>query len=202
MFLNIVWPKRKKEKNRFAEVNPTSSSVRVSSRKAESEIAKEKLEILKSKILHKCEEGIKVVHSEVKGRGIFSTKSFVRGEFVVEYLGQLIEGNEGKRRNIEYAKDVRIGSYLYYFKSRSIAYCVDATAESIHLGRLANHSKKNANLQPKVVEIDDIPHLIFLAKKDIKCGEELLFDYGERNAIVIHYNPWLNDCSDDYPMGE
>lgn len=67
---------------------------------------------------------------------------------------------------------------------------VDATKETERLGRLINHSK-NGNLQTKLHEIDGMPHLIFLASRDIRANEELLYDYGDRSKEAIAAHPWL-----------
>jgi histone-lysine N-methyltransferase SETD8 len=87
---------------------------------------------------------------------------------------------------------------MYYFTRRNgwKWCCVDATAEprkgclQKH-GRLINHSIKNANCKMVVEEYNHTPHLILVAKEDIKAGTELLYDYGERNKEVIKNFPWL-----------
>lgn len=67
---------------------------------------------------------------------------------------------------------------------------VDATKETDRLGRLINHSK-NGNLRTKLHEINGTPHLIFLASRDIKVDEELLYDYGDHSKEAIAAHPWL-----------
>lgn len=57
---------------------------------------------------------MKYVHS--KGRGVFATENFHRGEFVVEYSGDLINIQEAHRREEEYEQDENTGCYMYYFK--------------------------------------------------------------------------------------
>lgn len=73
---------------------------------------------------------------------------------------------------------------LFFFFS------VDATKETSRLGRLINHSK-NGNLQPKVHDMNGVPHLIFLASRDLKVDEELLYDYGDRSKEATAAHPWL-----------
>lgn len=69
-------------------------------------------------------------------------------------------------------------------------YSVDATAESDRLGRLVNHSR-NGNLNTKTVVIENIPHLVLIAKEDIQPGEEVTYDYGDRSKESLLYHPWL-----------
>lgn len=72
----------------------------------------------------------------------------------------------------------------YYFS-------IDATAESGRLGRLINHSKTAANCHTKLTEINQRPYLMLMASRDISLGEELLYDYGDRNRDSIESHPWL-----------
>lgn len=80
---------------------------------------------------------------------------------------------------------------MYYFKWKNTIRCVDATKPTGRYGRLINHSRKALNCKTKVVEHNDIPHLIFIALRDIEADEEILYDYGERDRNAIRSNPWL-----------
>ncbi|KAG2470644.1 KMT5A methyltransferase, partial [Polypterus senegalus] len=138
----------------------------------------------------KKESQRKVEYIEGKGRAVFATKKFERGEFVVEYHGDLIECTDAKEREAMYAQDPDTGCYMYYFQFLNKTFCVDATKETSRLGRLINHSK-NGNCQTKLHEINGIPHLILVASRDIQEGEELLYDYGDRSKASIAAHPWL-----------
>ncbi|KAM9716358.1 uncharacterized protein ACNS7B_022749 isoform 2-T5 [Menidia menidia] len=118
-----------------------------------------------------------VKHIEGKGRGVFAIKGFKKGEYVVEYHGDLLDLSQAKMREAEYAEDPQTGCYMYYFQYQSKTYCVDATKETGRLGRLINHSK-NGNCQTRLHPIDGAPHLILVASRDIEAEEELLYDYG------------------------
>jgi histone-lysine N-methyltransferase SETD8 len=39
--------------------------------------------------------------------------------------------------------------------------------------------------------IKDQPHLIFVTTRDIKIGEELAYDYGDRSKDAVQSHPWL-----------
>lgn len=71
-----------------------------------------------------------------------------------------------------------------------VHYSIDATKESGRLGRLVNHSKCG-NCQTRLHAIGETPHLILVASRDIKAGEELLYDYGDRSKESITAHPWL-----------
>lgn len=67
---------------------------------------------------------------------------------------------------------------------------IDATAESGKLGRLVNHSR-NGNLIPRSMMIKNVPRLVLFAKEDIKAGEEVTYDYGDRSKESLIHHPWL-----------
>jgi len=57
-----------------------------------------------------------------KGRGIIAGKDFTRGEYVVEYSGELIYVQEARKREAIYSQDTTTGCYMYYFKYGSTHY--------------------------------------------------------------------------------
>ena len=59
---------------------------------------------------------------ENKGRGVVATKPFKKGDFVVEYAGDLIDLKEAKKRDEDYAKDPSKGCYMYYFNFQNRKY--------------------------------------------------------------------------------
>ncbi|XP_044296842.1 N-lysine methyltransferase KMT5A [Varanus komodoensis] len=164
--------------------------VRRSSRKSKKELQIEEKKQIDELIKSGKEDGMKIDFIDGKGRGVIATKQFNRGEFVVEYHGDLIEITDAKKREAAYAQDPSTGCYMYYFQYLSKTYCVDATKETDRLGRLINHSKCG-NCQTKLHDIDGVPHLILVASRDIKEGEELLYDYGDRSKASLEAHPWL-----------
>lgn len=164
--------------------------VRRSVRKTKTAVKEEMMRDLEKAILEERVVGLKVEHFEGKGRGICADRHFQRGEFVVEYIGDLIDMNEANIREKKYAQDENAGCYMYYFKHKNQQYCIDATAESGKLGRLVNHSR-NGNLITKVVVVKNRPHLVLIAKDDIEPNEELTYDYGDRSKEALLHHPWL-----------
>ena len=73
----------------------------------------------------------------------------------------------------------------------SSCYSIDATQESGKLGRLLNHSKTSGNCHTKLVDVNNHPYLILAALRDIKSGEELMYDYGDRSKNALEAHPWL-----------
>ncbi|XP_028414258.1 N-lysine methyltransferase KMT5A-like [Dendronephthya gigantea] len=116
--------------------------------------------------------------NNIIGYGVFTKREFEKGEFLLEYKGELIKKEEGARREEAYKKD--LGSFLFFFDTL----CVDATFAT-GLGRMVNDSEtKLANCLIKKVIVDGQHHLALFAKKKISKNEELRYDYGVKNL------PW------------
>ena len=56
-----------------------------------------------------------MITTEEKGRGVVATRHFAQGEFVVEYIGELISDSEARAREAEYKKDPSVGSFMFFF---------------------------------------------------------------------------------------
>lgn len=164
--------------------------VRRSVRKTKTAVEEEIMRNLEKAVLEQRAEGLKVAYFKNKGRGVVAERRFERGEFVIEYIGDLISMADATEREQQYALDDNAGCYMYYFKHKNQQYCIDATIDTGKLGRLVNHSR-NGNLLTKVVVVKQRPHLILIAKDDIEPGEELTYDYGDRSKESLLHHPWL-----------
>ncbi|XP_026153069.1 N-lysine methyltransferase KMT5A-A-like isoform X2 [Mastacembelus armatus] len=164
--------------------------IRRSSRKSKTELKCELKKHIDDLITKGIEEGMEERKVEGKGRAVFATRPFQKGEYVVEYHGELLQITDAKKKEAEYAQNPATGCYMYYFQYLCKTYCVDATKETGRKGRLINHSK-NGNCQTKLHDINGVPHLILVASRDIDEGEELLYDYGDRSKASIAAHPWL-----------
>ncbi|CAL8342854.1 unnamed protein product [Lota lota] len=182
----------KKTENKISQNRKVTDyyPIRRSSRKTKAELKDEQQKHIDDLIKNGVEEGMQVRHIDDKGRGVFATRCFTKGEFVVEYNGDLLNIDSAKKREAEYALDPATGCYMYYFQYHSKTYCVDATRETTRLGRLLNHSK-TGNCQTRLHGIDGKPHLILVASRDIDAEEELLYDYGDRSKASLTAHPWL-----------
>lgn len=123
------------------------------------------------------------------GRGIKTTKRFQQKEVLMRYFAELITAEELARREARGPKEGHFYRYKFQFQQKT--YFLDATREDGTYGRLMNHSKRNPNVRAKPVEIDGGPAIIFVAMRDLEVGEELRYDYGERDPEVVEANPWL-----------
>lgn len=90
--------------------------IRRSVRKTKQEVEQEFLRQIELALDRDVEDGLLIKQFADKGRGIVAERPFARGEFVVEYLGDLIDQIEAHKREEYYAKDPKFGCYMYYFK--------------------------------------------------------------------------------------
>jgi len=182
--------KRSNNKTKGKKITDYLVPRRTSNRKTQEAIREEKHQLLIKLIVDETEDGLQAKRFSGKGRGVVSTKRFLKNEFVVEYAGELMMAAEARAKDAKYAKDGFVGCYMYYFSHNNQQYCVDATIETGRRGRLINHSR-NGNLITKVVEVKGTPRLIFIAKRDIDINEELTYDYGDRSRESLRHHPWL-----------
>ena len=63
-----------------------------------------------------------ILYAFLKGRGVSSVRRISKGEFVVEYSGDLIDVKMAKERETKYAMDLSKGCYMYYFRANNRQY--------------------------------------------------------------------------------
>jgi [histone H4]-lysine20 N-methyltransferase SETD8 len=97
---------------------------RKSVRKTKSAVKAEKIEKIKRLVREETEAGLEIRILPGKGRCLFATKSFNRGEFVVEYAGELLEMSETRFRERFYGL-VTSSSFMFYFAWKDKKLCVD-----------------------------------------------------------------------------
>lgn len=73
---------------------------------------------LEEKLTTKKENGLEIVLTGNKGRGVLATKMFPKGDILCEYAGELISHAEALERESTYEKDLTIGCYLYFFQHK------------------------------------------------------------------------------------
>ncbi|KAL9188870.1 hypothetical protein ACHAXT_011360 [Thalassiosira profunda] len=107
---------------------------------------------------------------EEAGWGLFTDGPLKRGDFVVEYVGEVISQEEAERRGVIY--DKMNMSYLFNLSSD---FTVDATRKG-NLARYANHST-TPNIEPRMIQVNGDMRIGFFAKQDIAARSELFFNY-------------------------
>jgi len=76
-------------------------------------------------------------------------------------------------------------TFVYVFR-------IDSTsARAGGYGRLINHSRDRPNVMPRSVIALSRHTIHFYSSKRIKKGEELSYDYGDRDPVSIKHYSWL-----------
>ncbi|KAM4544087.1 uncharacterized protein V3H82_021889 [Fundulus diaphanus] len=112
-----------------------------------------------------------------KGRGIFATTSFQKGDFLLEYRGELISKEECERRQRVYHDNLKVFMFEFVFNGK--LWCVDAAKEDGSLGRLVNDGHISPNAKMKYLTVQGKPHLCLFATQEINKGEEITYNYGD-----------------------
>lgn len=104
---------------------------------------------------------MRVVRSRA-GLGLVATKPLARGDFVIEYTGELIGPKEADRRANRYLFDV------------DDTHTIDGSPRS-NTARYINHAcRPNCEAEADVSE----KRIRIYAKRSIAAGEEITIDYG------------------------
>ncbi|XP_041953713.1 uncharacterized protein LOC121713267 [Alosa sapidissima] len=129
--------------------------------------------------------------NSVKGRGVFSQTYFEKGDFLVEYRGEIISFDECQRRKRIYHAALQV--YLFEFKVNGKKYCIDAARDDNSFGRLVNDDHLNPNSRMTRITVKGEPHLCLFAIRQIQPGEEITYNYGDMDW------PW-REKSDDLAL--
>jgi len=102
-----------------------------------------------------------LVRKTPTGLGLFSTRKFAKGDFIIEYTGALLYSDEADRKG---------GRYLFRVNSR---WTIDGSGRE-NLSRYINHS-----CAPNCVVYTRGLHIRIFARRRINPGEELSYAYGK-----------------------
>lgn len=100
------------------------------------------------------------------GFGVYTKHALKKGEFVHEYVGEVISQEEAERRGIIY--DKLNMSYLFNLSSDFV---VDASRKG-NKTRYINHSS-NPNCEPKMITVNGDIRIGLFAKEDIDAQSEV-----------------------------
>ncbi|XP_047340625.1 histone-lysine N-methyltransferase ASHH2-like isoform X2 [Impatiens glandulifera] len=107
-----------------------------------------------------------------KGYGLQVVQDIRIGQFLIEYVGEVLDVHAYEARQREYAS---MGHKHFYFMTLNGSEVIDACAKG-NLGRFINHSCE-PNCQTEKWMVNGEVCIGLFAVRDIKKGEELTFDY-------------------------
>ncbi|KAK2372790.1 histone-lysine N-methyltransferase SUVR5 [Trifolium repens] len=130
---------------------------------------------------------LEVFKTEKKGWAVRAGETILRGTFVCEYIGEVLDVQEARNRRERY--DTTNSSYFYDINARvndmsrlieeQVQYVIDATKNG-NVSRFINHScSPNLVSHQVLVESMDCErsHIGFYASRDIGLGEELTYGF-------------------------
>lgn len=115
---------------------------------------------------------VSVIKTEKKGFGLRANVDIAANTFLYEYVGEVIDEVKFRRRMEKYDQE---GIKHFYFMSLGKNEFIDATKKG-GLARFCNHSCNPNCFIDKWVVGEKLRMGIF-SKRDVKAGEELVFDY-------------------------
>ncbi|XP_008547281.1 probable histone-lysine N-methyltransferase CG1716 [Microplitis demolitor] len=116
----------------------------------------------------KCE----VFRTDKKGLGLRATADLDAGEFIMEYVGEVVDPKDFRKRAKEYSKDKNKHYYFMALKSDQI---IDATMKG-NISRFINHSC-DPNAETQKWTVNGELRIGFFNRRFIAAGEEITFDY-------------------------
>ena len=154
----------------------------------------------KSAILEKIQkqqwDGLYMKHNlPNRGRGLFALREFSAGQIICDYFGSYLENKLGHDKY-----EATGGCYMLKFRHDSKDQWRDAT-ESPNVipsfGRILNHSSKHPNAEPKIVDLEKNgqPHVLFLALKCIKEGDEIFWNYDPQKIEGLTFDCYCTECA-------
>lgn len=119
------------------------------------------------------EELYEIASSGIHQSGVFASKDIKKGQYIVEYIGEKITKKESQRRAEEWDKEARTKGFgLVYIFELNKRFDIDGNTDN-NPAKFINHS-----CEPNCEAILDDGHIWIAAKRSIKKGDELTYDYG------------------------
>jgi SET domain-containing protein len=115
----------------------------------------------------------KVKTSKIHGRGLYATADLDKDTDIIQYVGEKITKKESTRRALEWEEKAReSGEGLVYIFELDGKYDID--------GRLGDNPARymNHSCDGNCEAINYDGEIWIVARRDIKKGEELVYDYG------------------------
>ncbi|KAK6179037.1 hypothetical protein SNE40_011484 [Patella caerulea] len=120
---------------------------------------------------HEWSKGLEEFLTEERGYGVLTTQPIKNGDFILEYLGEVVSEQEFRRRMTEdYSLDCH-----HYCLSLDSGMVIDGYRMA-NVGRFVNHScQPNCEMQKWTV--NGLNRMVLFALRDIQPMEELTYDY-------------------------
>ncbi|XP_053608282.1 histone-lysine N-methyltransferase SETD2 [Plodia interpunctella] len=152
---------------------------------------------------------LKVFYADKKGCGVEAELDIPSGEFLMEYIGEVLDYDQFYKRAQAYSDENNLHHYFMSLKGDTV---IDATTKG-NISRFINHSC-DPNAETQKWTVNGELRIGFFSKRDIVAGEEITFDYQfQRFGKVaqrcycgaLHCRGWIGaepDSDDEYDEEE
>lgn len=113
-----------------------------------------------------------IFKTEKKGYGLVATDFIPPGQFIMEYVGEVLNSKQFEKRANDYSK---LMNAHYYFMALSSDCVIDATKKG-NISRFINHSC-DPNAETQKWTVNGELRIGFFSKKPIMPDDEITFDY-------------------------
>lgn len=113
-----------------------------------------------------------IFKTEKKGYGLIATSFIPAGQFIMEYVGEVLNSKQFEKRANDYSKQMNAH---YYFMALSSDCVIDATKKG-NISRFINHSC-DPNAETQKWTVNGELRIGFFSKKPIMPEDEITFDY-------------------------
>lgn len=143
--------------------------------------------LLRLDLLQARRKRLRFGRSPIHAWGVFADEPIGAGDLVIEYRGEIIRNTVADKREKLYA-EMQVGSdYMFRIDEDTV---IDATFKG-SLARFVNHSC-DPNCYTQIIAVDGVKKIIIYAKRAVKQGEELCYDYkfpmeeSEEDRVACH----------------
>lgn len=131
-----------------------------------------KHDVLTVNQLKQRKKAVQFRKSTIHGMGLFACETIESGEFIIEYIGQIVRSVVADIREELHGRRGIGDSYLFRLPNGQV---VDATQQG-GIARFINHSC-NPNVIAKIIMVDGESKIVFYSKRRIVIDDELTYDY-------------------------
>uniref|UniRef100_A0A914CAA5 [histone H3]-lysine(36) N-trimethyltransferase n=1 Tax=Acrobeloides nanus TaxID=290746 RepID=A0A914CAA5_9BILA len=116
---------------------------------------------------------LELFHTGLKGWGLRAVEDIQMGEFIIEYVGDVIDAHQMGKRARRYSRDPN--HKHHYFMALKSGAVIDATVRG-NLSRFVNHSC-DPNAETQKWTVNRRLCVGFFSTRTIKAGQEIVFNY-------------------------
>lgn len=136
------------------------------------ELIKPKNDLITKNCLQQRKKAVFFDRSQIHGMGLYAKEEIDVGEFIIEYVGEIIRKSVADMREKEYTRQGMGDSYMFRLSGDQV---IDATRRG-GIARFINHSCE-PNVIAKIISVGSQDKIVFYSKRAIKVDEELTYDY-------------------------